>query len=279
MWEKAVGPDRESNQLYPPQTSPRAAAKTVRSDAGEGALLFVQLLLCAVILAFALLSRGINAPYLGALRSQCERLLSQGASLAQQDGMARFASGSIQQLRMTAQELLGQLDAADKSKGDAALTGAGGSWPVKSTKKAPAGTSLKDYALTQTLLLPVRGPLTSGYGFREHPITGADDFHAGIDIGAAQDTPVACALDGQVVRTGWNAERGNYIVVRHADGIQTLYQHLAYVFLRAGEPVRRGEILGAVGSTGVATGPHLHFELILNGIRVDPAKSLPELFQ
>ena len=87
-----------------------------------------------------------------------------------------------------------------------------------------------------------------------------------------------CVSDGQVMRTGYNAERGNYVIVRHAEGVQTLYQHMSCVFVRGGETVSISQRLGTVGSTGYSTGPHLHFELIVNGIRMDPSTNFPELF-
>ena len=80
------------------------------------------------------------------------------------------------------------------------------------------------------------------------------------------------------MRTGYNAERGNYVIVRHENGVQTLYQHMSCIFVRDGETVQIEQRLGTVGSTGYSTGPHLHFELIVNGIRMDPSSNFPELF-
>ena len=94
------------------------------------------------------------------------------------------------------------------------------------------------------------------------------------DIAVAEGTPVHCAQDGQVVQAGFNSIRGNYIIVRHTDGLQTLYQHLACGFVRAGEGVTRGQVIASAGSTGMSTGAHLHFELIYNGVRYDPSAAL-----
>ena len=105
-------------------------------------------------------------------------------------------------------------------------------------------------------------------------MNGQEDFHAGLDIAVAEGTPVHCAQDGQVVQAGFNSIRGNYIIVRHTDGLQTLYQHLACGFVRAGEGVTRGQVIASAGSTGMSTGAHLHFELIYNGVRYDPSAAL-----
>ena len=117
------------------------------------------------------------------------------------------------------------------------------------------------------------GSLTSGYGFRVNPVNAEDDFHAGIDIAADEGTPVLAAQDGLVVRTGYTRLRGYYVIVRHAGGVQTLYQHLSLIFVRGGESVTQGQTIAATGSTGFVTGPHLHLELILDGVRVDPLPS------
>ncbi len=77
------------------------------------------------------------------------------------------------------------------------------------------------------------------------------------------------------MRTGYTRLRGYYIILRHAGGVQTLYQHLSYIFVRGGERVEQGQLIADVGSTGFVTGPHLHLELILNGVRVDPLPMFP----
>lgn len=168
--------------------------------------------------------------------------------------------------------------AAQTDAGAASAAASGGFWPV-SSRTVPAGASLARYTLPERLVQPTAGTLSSGFGFRENPVNGEDDFHAGIDIAAARGTPVVCALDGQVVKTGVNALRGNYAVVHHRGGLQTLYQHLDCIFVRAGQRLARGELLGTVGSTGLTTGPHLHFELIVDDLRVDPLAQFPALAQ
>ena len=214
-----------------------------------------------------------------------------GQAAAEQATAGQTAAGQVVAGQMVAgQAAAGQMavgtpasqtaaaSAAQTDAGAASAAASGGFWPV-SSRTVPAGASLARYTLPERLVQPTAGTLSSGFGFRENPVNGEDDFHAGIDIAAARGTPVVCALDGQVVKTGVNALRGNYAVVHHRGGLQTLYQHLDCIFVRAGQRLARGELLGTVGSTGLTTGPHLHFELIVDDLRVDPLAQFPALAQ
>ncbi|MBD2074981.1 SpoIID/LytB domain-containing protein [Phormidium sp. FACHB-592] len=112
--------------------------------------------------------------------------------------------------------------------------------------------------------LPTSVPITSGFGWRTHPITGRRRFHAGVDLGAAAGTPVLSALGGQVVSAAYDGGYGLRILVQSQWGgrsLQTLYAHLSAVTVRTGQMVQPGQVIGRVGSTGMSTGPHLHFEL------------------
>ena len=123
--------------------------------------------------------------------------------------------------------------------------------------------------------LPGQSRKTSGYGWRTDPMGGlGDDFHIGNDLAAAQGTPVLAAADGVVRMAGSHKSYGNYLRILHADGDETLYAHMKYLFVKAGECVTAGQILGTVGETGNATGPHLHFEILHRGLRYDPAEAL-----
>jgi murein DD-endopeptidase MepM/ murein hydrolase activator NlpD len=108
---------------------------------------------------------------------------------------------------------------------------------------------------------PVRGYLSSGFGNRVDPFTGQRDFHPGIDISTPLGTPVTAPADGIVVSTGPKGAYGNAIIVDHGFGLVTRYGHLAGFNVRPGQRIRRGEVLGFVGSTGRSTSPHLHYEV------------------
>ena len=116
--------------------------------------------------------------------------------------------------------------------------------------------------------------MTSPFGARTSPTTGAQEFHEGIDIGAARGTPIRAAASGTVTFAGQMSGYGNVVILQHAGGLQTRYAHQSAMSVAAGQTVTAGDVIGAVGSTGETTGPHLHFEVRLNGVAVDPAPYL-----
>jgi murein DD-endopeptidase MepM/ murein hydrolase activator NlpD len=117
---------------------------------------------------------------------------------------------------------------------------------------------------------PVRGYITSSYGYRPSPFTGERQFHTGIDIGAPQGTPVRAGMAGRISSVGYDGVSGNYVVITHHSGYRTLYAHLSVVRTKAGAYVRGGDVIGDVGNTGLSTGPHLHFTVYKNGVTVNP---------
>jgi murein DD-endopeptidase MepM/ murein hydrolase activator NlpD len=120
------------------------------------------------------------------------------------------------------------------------------------------------------LLAPVAGPITSGFGPRMHPILRFTRMHNGIDYGAGWGAPIVAAANGQVVRAGWAGGYGRQVRIAHADGLVTSYSHMSRIVADEGEMVRRGELIGYVGSSGLSTGPHLHYEVLRDGTPVNP---------
>ena len=123
---------------------------------------------------------------------------------------------------------------------------------------------------SQGMRMPVNGRVTSGFGSRFHPILGYVRMHAGLDLAAAYGSPIAAAADGRIVSSGWSGGYGNLVKIAHAGGIQTMYGHMSRIVAHSGEMVRQGQIIGYVGSTGLSTGPHLHYEVLKNGSPVNP---------
>jgi len=117
--------------------------------------------------------------------------------------------------------------------------------------------------------------VSSAFGPRSHPVTGAWGFHAGVDFVAAPGTPVVAARSGQVTDTGTDSSMGNYVLLEHSGGFTTFYGHLATVVVSLKDSVRSGMIIGTVGSTGITTGSHLHFEIRQDKDPRDPMKLLP----
>jgi murein DD-endopeptidase MepM/ murein hydrolase activator NlpD len=120
------------------------------------------------------------------------------------------------------------------------------------------------------LLWPASGPVTSGYGYRTHPIFGDGRMHTGIDIGASYGAPVISADAGTVAYVGAMSGYGNVVVIDHGGGLATTYNHLSAFGVSSGQSVGRGVYIANVGCTGYCTGPHLHFEVRINGSPVDP---------
>jgi murein DD-endopeptidase MepM/ murein hydrolase activator NlpD len=117
---------------------------------------------------------------------------------------------------------------------------------------------------------PVRGWVTSGFGVRTSPFTGSRKFHEGIDIAARLGNPVYSTADGMVLFAGAKSGYGKVVFVDHGYGVSTRYGHLSGIDVTAGQRIQRGEIVGRVGSTGRSTGPHLHYEVLVAGVPVNP---------
>jgi murein DD-endopeptidase MepM/ murein hydrolase activator NlpD len=123
---------------------------------------------------------------------------------------------------------------------------------------------------------PVKGWVTSGFGPRVSPFTEKPAWHDGLDIGAAANAPVQAPAQGRVTAVGFDPKLGNLVKVDHGFGIETLYGHLAKALVKEGQRVKRGEVVGLVGSTGLATGPHLHYMVKVHGQALDPVKYILE---
>ena len=118
--------------------------------------------------------------------------------------------------------------------------------------------------------MPVAGRVTSSFGMRLHPLLGFMRMHKGLDIGAPYGAPIFAAIDGVVASAGWNAGYGKFVKLSHAGGLASGYGHMSRMAVRAGERVRQGQVIGYVGSTGMSTGPHLHWEVWRNGRTINP---------
>jgi len=121
---------------------------------------------------------------------------------------------------------------------------------------------------------PTNGPIVSGFGYRTHPVYGTTRFHAGVDIDGACGQAIFAAEKGTVLSAGYNGGYGNATVIDHGGGLSTLYAHQSSIGVSSGQKVGRGQQIGLVGTTGLSTGCHLHFEVRINGEPVDPVPYL-----
>jgi murein DD-endopeptidase MepM/ murein hydrolase activator NlpD len=135
------------------------------------------------------------------------------------------------------------------------------------TPGAMNGASQQDSSMLGS---PVAGRITSGFGMRRHPILGYVRKHSGIDFAASWGSPIYAVNDGVVNYAGWHGGHGNYVRLDHSAGISSGYGHMSRMAVSSGMMVRRGQVIGYVGSTGLSTGPHLHYELYRGGLTVDP---------
>jgi murein DD-endopeptidase MepM/ murein hydrolase activator NlpD len=118
--------------------------------------------------------------------------------------------------------------------------------------------------------MPVPGPITSNYGLRMHPILGYARMHRGLDFRAGMGSPIIAVADGIVARAGWAGGYGNQVRINHAGGLSTSYSHMSRIAVSPGSRVRQGQVIGNIGTTGLSTGPHLHFETYRNGATINP---------
>lgn len=123
---------------------------------------------------------------------------------------------------------------------------------------------------TGQMVQPVNGPITSNFGYRIHPVLGTRRLHAGTDFGAPTGAPIFAADSGTVIVAEWYGGYGNTVIIDHGNGLTTLYGHCSELYVTVGQGVQRGQTIAAVGSTGLSTGPHLHFEVRQQGEPVEP---------
>jgi murein DD-endopeptidase MepM/ murein hydrolase activator NlpD len=141
---------------------------------------------------------------------------------------------------------------------------------AKEAKEAAAGQGSIVIRGTGLMSIPSDGPITSGFGWRTHPILGYERFHSGTDFGADYGSTIRAANAGIVIYAGWYGGYGNAVVIDHGNDITTLYGHASELYVAEGQVVQRGQAIAAVGSTGLSTGPHLHFEVRQAGEPVEP---------
>ena len=119
---------------------------------------------------------------------------------------------------------------------------------------------------------PTSGEVTSSFGWRSSPWGGGSELHPGMDIANSIGTPIFATADGVVEQSGWSGGYGNIVQIDHGNGIETIYGHNSSLLVSAGQSVKKGQIISYMGSTGRSTGPHVHYEVRVNGTAVDPIR-------
>lgn len=164
---------------------------------------------------------------------------------------------------------------ANKKEEQDSQNGSDSNYGSSSTPEEPDQPSQPDSgasggAAGGSLIWPTSGYISSYFGYRDQPTAGASTYHQGIDIAAGTGSPIVAAASGTVTVATYSSSAGNYIGISHPNGMYTVYMHCSALYVSAGQQVSAGQLIGAVGSTGYSTGPHLHFGVMVNGGYVDP---------
>ncbi|MBQ1804902.1 MAG: M23 family metallopeptidase, partial [Oscillospiraceae bacterium] len=208
--------------------------------------------------AFSAVGRAVSGES-GAIRALNDAYLA----VLGQKGEAQEVSGSVDDL--SAQDAVPEQSAQDTAPEQSAAES------TLPARELPEQAAAEPHALSFTYCAPLNGKMTSPFGWREHPVTGAEAFHYGVDIAAEDGTAIACFADGTVGAVGESTTLGKYLTVNHADGVSTLYAHCSAISVPSGTEVSQGQKIAEVGHSGNATGPHLHFEVHDGEAYLDPA--------
>jgi len=172
-------------------------------------------------------------------------------------------SSKLQQQRAEMDALEAELAALERDSNAVASM-------LRSMRSTPRGRARYNGPHYSVGGLPVAGRISSGYGYRYHPILKYRRLHTGVDIAAPTGTPIHAAGNGEVISAGWRGGYGNCVIIDHGGGKATLYGHMSRLNVRSGARVSQGDVIGFVGSTGLSTGPHCHYEVRINGTPVNP---------
>ena len=202
--------------------------------------------------------------------------LAKQAEIEQKKGERNVVLQKAQNDRATAMQAIEELNASSAQvsamlkERQAARAAAAAAAAAAAQSSGGQGASDNWVQGTGQLGWPVSGEITSPYGYRVHPIWGTTIYHSGIDIGVDEGTPVHAADGGVVVWSGWMGGYGYAVVIDHGNGLSTLYGHNSELAVDEGQSVAKGQVISYAGSTGNSTGPHVHFEVRVNGDPVDP---------
>lgn len=282
MWQNET--QQQNEQLFPPQPPlkemfryPEEEAPADKSGA-VSPVLKVQMLLCILLLGAVLGLRLLKLPAYEYFKGQYETIMAEDGEFLRQQEWFALAESFLEGVRVRAEETVSvweqQLEQEKESQDEQAFQMA--FWNGWFRKEAPEGCSLDTFLPAGDFVQPLASyTVSSEYGWRTDPITGKKgDFHKGIDLAAGEGQPIYAPMDGWVESVQSDGSGGNWILLRHEGRTDTRYCHMQYIFVRAGEKVSAGQILGTVGQTGQATGPHLHWELIHENLRYDPSEAL-----
>lgn len=223
-------------------------------------LTVLQILFAVLIIVIFFCAYKLNAVFFGVLKEDYLTLMAEDKDIAE------YIPYNF--LKETTTEAPATEESTEETTETESYEGAGGE-----DSDIPQETNAVDAAALSVFagaVMPVNGTFTSGFGSRIHPVYGTEGFHSGTDIAAPEGTPILASLDGEVIACGAGEMSGNYVKLDNGGGIETLYCHCSSLNISKGDKVKAGDIIAFVGQTGLATGPHLHFELHINGTKSEP---------
>lgn len=253
-----------------PITKAQESTKPQRPAENFNKVVFVQVAVCAFVILLIFLAGKFSPSTFEFIKDEFGQIMS--VDMSSQE-LVDSAKGAAQSVMGSAEEETAETATTteDKTK-EEELNGEGGE-DTEDTAVAVMASLGKNDKIT----VPVNGRITSRYGYRTNPISGKYGLHTGVDIAADEGTNIVAAYNGVVKDTGYGVKKGNYVLMEHSDGTETLYCHCSEVLVEEGTVLRAGETIALVGSTGWSTGPHLHFEIHnKNGSTVDPLSVIKE---
>lgn len=283
MWQNET--ERDNKQLFPPQPDLREVLRyrEEKRAMSVSPILKCQILLCGALLLAVFGARQAGLPVYAGMKDAYRQVLARDMNLAKEQELLTLAGEMLLEFEARAEEAASYL----KEKFEPATTEAEtkaaeapeeeqAAWEGFYLKKLPEGCSLKNYIPKGEMVSPLAWyTVSSPYGWRKDPFTGKKgDFHKGIDLAAAEGVPILAAASGVAEAVLADGQGGNWVKLRHQEGLSTRYCHMQYVFVHPGERVAAGQKIGTVGQTGKVTGPHLHWELMYENTLYDPSQAL-----
>lgn len=226
-------------------------------------VVLVQVAVCAFFVLLVFLAWKLSPSTFDFLKNEYNRIMSVDMTARELYDSARGIS----------EEVFGAQESEAQAEDTSVIPDAGGEDDESADTAVAVMASLSN---NREITVPLHGRITSRYGYRTNPISGKYGLHTGLDIAADEGTNIVAAYNGVVRDTGYGTKKGNFVLMEHMDGTETLYCHCSEILVDEGTVIRAGETIALVGNTGWSTGPHLHFEIHRNGSTVDPLTVIEE---
>ena len=236
-------------------------------------VVLVQLAVCAFIVALVFAAWKFSPNIFALIRNEYNEIMSVNVGL---DDVRQTIDNVTEIQGATGEEEQDESEIYMEDESEKTTESQSGSGGEDSEVADTAVAAMASLGSDKDITVPLHGRITSKYGYRTNPISGAYGLHTGVDIAANEGSPIVAAYNGVIKDTGVGEKRGKYVLMMHSDGSETLYCHCSKVAVVEGEVIRSGEVIAFVGSTGWSTGPHLHFEIRRNGKAIDPLTVLDE---